>query len=492
MKLRTLADAFDPAAFPESRIAIYGPLGRAQTTYRELSELVAVAAAQIEQTGLVHGCPIGLVGPNSVGQLAALLAIIRSGRTAVPLNYRLPLHQLAQIGEAAGLGAVFKEDNSAVFEGIPNLPFPRPRLAPLPFPPNMAEPRDTALLLFTSGSTGTPKGVRLSHASQAASLETFSSLRTGLRQMSTIIAAPMYHMNALTFLSLSLWSGSSFVLMSRFEALEFATAVAAERVNVISGVPGMIMALHALPEVRSLDLSTVRSVNLGSAPLTPNVLDAAKSLFPNARITNGYGTTEIGPGVFGPHPQGKPRPGLSVGYPASNVKVRLVDGRDENEGVLEVSGPTLMEGYHSGADFAAARLKDGWYRTGDIMRRDESGFFYFVGREDDMFVCNGENIYPAEVEQVIQAMDGVAHAVVVPVDDTRRGQIPVAFVVPAVGAALDEDQVRRHALENAAAHLHPRHVFIVDSLPLTPVGKVDHRRLVNEATVSLASRKNPA
>lgn len=483
----TLADALDSRhADPETRIVGYGDAERIETDYRGLETMIAAAQNSLTDHQIAQGSRVGLVGPNSLPLLAAYIAILRMGLVAAPLNHRMPLAALFETAFDAGISNWFCDKLPPDAGTIRRLDLPRPISATTHASSSARiSPDDPALLIHTSGSGGRAKGVILSHRSQAQALANFASLRSSLGRMRAIIAAPMFHMNALTFLALAIWSGASFVLMSRFDPAEFLGAIARERVNLISGVPGMIVALADRPEVASLDLSCVNAVNLGSAPLTDAVINATKTLFPNARISNGYGTTEIGPAVFGAHPEGKVRPIQSIGFPAANVSVRLVDGPSGDEGVLEVSGPLLMSGYDGRPDLTREHLRDGWYRTGDLMRRDADGFFYFVGREDDMFVCNGENIYPLTVEQLIEAMPDVVSAAVVPIEDVRRGQIPVAFVTLRKGATVSADEVKRHVLGSAAPHNHPRHVFIVDCLPETPTGKVDKVRLRAEAAARL-------
>jgi long-chain acyl-CoA synthetase len=225
---------------------------------------------------------------------------------------------------------------------------------------------------------------------------------------------------------------------------------------------------------------------MGSAPVTQGLIDQVRSLFPKAQITNGYGTTEAGPLVFGPHPLGLPQPELSTGYPHPQVALRLVrDGREvEDEGVLEMKCGALMTRYHKLPEATArAMTPDGYYRTGDVFRRDADGFFFFVGRVDDMFVCGGENIYPGEVEKMLERHPGIHQAAVLPVPDELKGQKPVAFVVRAAAhAALDEQAVKDFALANAPAYQHPRRVFFIDEMPLAGTNKIDKRRLAGLLT----------
>jgi long-chain acyl-CoA synthetase len=153
---------------------------------------------------------------------------------------------------------------------------------------------------------------------------------------------------------------------------------------------------------------------MGSSPLTQALVDKVAALFPGAPINNSYGTTEAGPVVFGPHPAGRPRPSTSVGYPAPGSEIELREGPSADEGVLFMRNPSLMEGYNNLPEKTAEAMHGGWYRSGDIMRRDSDGFFHFLGRADDMFNCSGENIYPGEVEKMLEQHPGIHQASVVP------------------------------------------------------------------------------
>jgi acyl-CoA synthetase (AMP-forming)/AMP-acid ligase II len=218
---------------------------------------------------------------------------------------------------------------------------------------------------------------------------------------------------------------------------------------------------------------------MGSAPVSASLMAATRAAFPVATVTNAYGTTEAGMIVFGPHPKGLPQPESSVGAKHSNIELRLVDGgnRDAEQGVLEMKAPAIMNGYHNRPDVAPPVTPDGFYITGDVFRRDKDGFYYFIGRTDDMFVSGGENIYPADVERMLETHTGVGQAVVIPVDDDIKGTKPVAFVVPRAGQHPSEDEIKQFALANAPAYQHPRFVWFVDDLPLASTNKVDRAAL---------------
>jgi acyl-CoA synthetase (AMP-forming)/AMP-acid ligase II len=216
-------------------------------------------------------------------------------------------------------------------------------------------------------------------------------------------------------------------------------------------------------------------------------MQALHRALPLAKLTNAYGTTEAGPVVFGPHPRGLPQPETSVGYPHPKVAVRLVDGGDRaaDQGELEMKCPAMMLGYHNRPDLPLPFTADGFYRTSDVFRRDGDGFHYFLGRTDDMFVSGGENIYPGDVERMLERHPAVAQACVVPIDDAIKGQKPVAFIIAKSGSRVDAAEIKRFALANAPAYQHPRFVWFVDHLPLSTTNKIDRAALERVAAAHL-------
>jgi len=300
----------------------------------------------------------------------------------------------------------------------------------------------------------------------------------------SLVAAPLYHMNGLAMCQTTFSQGDTVVLLPQFTTRGYIEAAAKHKVGFLTSVPTMIaMMLREKELLAKNDLSAVEAVRMGSAPITQSLIDQVRAVFPKAQIGNGYGTTEAGPVVFGPHPKGIPQPELSAGYPHPEVQLRLIrDGKEvQDEGALEMKCGALMTHYHKLPETTAKVMTpDGYYRTSDVFRRDENGFFYFVGRVDDMFVCGGENIYPGEVEKMLEKHPGIHQAAVIPVPDELKGFKPIAFVVRAAGAAVDEQQIKSYALANAPAYQHPRRVFFVDEMPLAGTNKIDKRVLAKQ------------
>jgi acyl-CoA synthetase (AMP-forming)/AMP-acid ligase II len=460
-------------------------------TFAQLHAEADAVAAGLRRKGFERGDAIGLLAVNSARYLIAYIGIMRAGLVAVPVSIKLPQETIDHVHRDAGIGLMLADaEGAAKAPGLATLRIDDDSqwgalLAPGPFESVSMRAEEFATILYTSGSTGRPKGVPLTHGGYVWTIEQLAASGPPMQGKRALVAAPLFHMNALVISILAAKCGATTVLMQRFSGADYLKTAARLHCNVLTSVPTMLaLAAREAELVRSLDLSHVESVFTGSAPSTDALFDRVAQMFPNARIMNGYGTTEAGPVVFGAHPQGLPRPKLSLGYPVPSVQWRLQDGPDATQGVLWLRSKAVMPGYLNLPQETGKRIHDGWYETGDVMRRDENGFFFFVGRNDDMFVCGGENIYPGEVEKLLETHPSVAQAVVVPVPDEIKGQLPVAFVVVKPKASLTEDELKQHALRHAPAYQHPRHVQFVDEMPLAGTNKVDRKLLMDQAARS--------
>ena len=469
-----------------SKIAIVdlgGEEAPREFTFKQIDDMANGVARALVKRGLQRGACVAILSFNRAEYLAAYYGIMRAGFVAVPVNFKFPRDTVHFILRDADAKLMFCDAARAPDcpRDIPHVTFGDAFarfLDPGPFAAVVPQQRQLAMILYTSGSTGTPKGVVLSHQSHIWVVET--RLTPGLDRHRYLIAAPLYHMNALALAKLACAAHATIVLLPQFSAPAYIEAIGRYRCTWLTAVPPMIaMMLRETELLARTDLSSVEFVRMGSAPVSASLLAALRQTLPRASVTNAYGTTEAGPVVFGPHPSGLPQPELSVGYPHPKVALRLVDGGngDADQGVLEMKCPALMNGYHNRPDVPPPLTADGFYISGDVFRRDADGFHYFVGRTDDMFVCGGENIYPADVERMLERHPGVAQAAVVPIEDDIKGQKPVAFVIRNSGRALDGDEVKRFALANAPAYAHPRFVWFVDELPLASTNKLDRAAL---------------
>jgi long-chain acyl-CoA synthetase len=504
-----------------------GEHGPRDFTFAQLDAMTNGVARALAKRGLKRGDRVALLSANRTEYIAAYYGIMRAGLVAVPVNFKFPRDTIHFIVRDSGAKLVFCDAPRAADcpaelpivcfgksspspagggsrpegarGGVAASPPPGPPpdalrasasplqgeaktfdafLDPGPFDAVTPAQDEPAMFLYTSGSTGTPKGVVLSHQSHIWVVET--RLAPGLDRHRYLIAAPLYHMNALALAKLACAAHATIVLLPQFSAPAYIAAIGKYRCTWLTAVPPMIaMMLRETAALKATDLSSVEFVRMGSAPVSAALMAALREALPRAAVTNAYGTTEAGPVVFGPHPKGLPQPELSVGYPHPLVSLRLVDSDDRNaqQGVLEMKCSALMLGYHNRPDVKPPLTPDGFYITGDVFRRDADGFYYFVGRTDDMFVSGGENIYPADVERMLERHPDIAQAAVVPVDDDIKGQKPVAFVIKKPGRALDAEAVKRFALANAPAYQHPRFVWFVDELPLASTNKLDRAAL---------------
>jgi acyl-CoA synthetase (AMP-forming)/AMP-acid ligase II len=461
-------------------------------SYADMLRLSGAVARGLLKRGLKRGDRVAILSANRAEYLLTFLGTMQAGLVSVPVNWKLPAETVAYIVGDSDARLVIGDDARLTLapDSVPKLSFDRDwasfieeGLQAGPFTAVKMKPAEDAMFLYTSGSTGRPKGVVLSHYSHlwAMSQRVRRPVPQGQR---SLVAAPLYHMNGLAMCQTTFSQGDTVVLLPQFTTRGYIEAAAKHKVGFLTSVPTMIaMMLREKELLAKNDLSAVEAVRMGSAPITQSLIDQVRAVFPKAQIGNGYGTTEAGPVVFGPHPKGIPQPELSTGYPHPEVQLRLIrDGKEvQDEGALEMKCGALMTHYHKLPETTAKVMTpDGYYRTSDVFRRDENGFFYFVGRVDDMFVCGGENIYPGEVEKMLEKHPGIHQAAVIPVPDELKGFKPIAFVVRAAGAAVDEEQIKSYALANAPAYQHPRRVFFVDEMPLAGTNKIDKRVLAKQ------------
>jgi long-chain acyl-CoA synthetase len=492
--MRNLGDLVDRArdGGKLALIDLGGEGGAREFTFADIDRMCMAAARALLSSGLRRGDRVAILAANRAEYLCVCYAAMRAGLVAVPVNFKFPRETIEFILRDSGARIVFcdaqrrascPEDLQTVVFGAPGPEGFDAFLDPGPFDAVVPEPGETAMFLYTSGSTGRPKGVVLSHQSHLWVVGTRMAGQDISRHR-YLIAAPLYHMNALALSQLACAGHATIVLLPQFTTRAYAEAIGKYRCTWLTAVPPMIAMMLRDPQAMAVaDLSSVEFLRMGSAPVSPSLLEEIRKAMPAARITNAYGTTEGGPVVFGPHPDGIKQPELSVGYPHPKVRLRLVAGDDMNadEGVLQMKCPALMTGYHNRPDLPLPITGDGYYVTGDVFRRDAAGFHYFVGRTDDMFVCGGENIFPGEVEKMLETHPDIEQACVVPVPDDVKGHKPVAFCVLRPGARLTEDEVKQYALSHAAAFQHPRRVWFLDALPLASTNKVDRKALATLA-----------
>ncbi|HZC54963.1 MAG TPA: class I adenylate-forming enzyme family protein [Xanthobacteraceae bacterium] len=457
-------------------------------SYAAVDDMANGVARALLRDGFKRGDRIAILSANRTEFIATCFGIMRAGLVAVPVNFKFPKKTIDFVVGDAGAKLVFCDNGRRADcpAGVPGVCFGAAGargfdkfLDPGLFSAVTPDTDEPAMFLYTSGSTGIPKGVVLSHQSHLWVVETRLAGQD-LSQQRYLIAAPLYHMNALALAQLATAAGSTIVLLPNFTARAYIAAIEKYRCTWLTAVPPMIaMMLRETELLAGTDLSSVQFVRMGSAPVSQSLMSSLKHTLPQAAVTNAYGTTEAGPVVFGPHLKALPVPDMSVGYPHPKVQLRLVDGGNNNadHGRLEMKCPAVMVGYHNRPDVASPVGADGFYHTGDVFRRDADGFHYFVSRTDDMFNSGGENIYPGDVERMLEMHADVSQAAVVPIDDDIKGQKPVAFIIAKAARHPTAEEIKRYALANAPAYQHPRFVWFLDKLPLASTNKIDRAAL---------------
>ncbi len=462
-----------------------------QWTGREIEAQANAVANGLLARGLKRGDRVALLAENRAEYITAYFGIMRAGLVAVPVNHKFPPSTIAFVLQDAEIRFAFTDtERASLVPGeLPQVNFDSEEFEQFAVDPDFetVEPtaQEVAMFLYTSGSTGKPKGVPLTHSGHLWVVEHRLQPNVDYGEERILVAAPLYHMNALALIKFAAVAGAPVVLLPRFTADAYLSAIETHRCTWLTSVPTMLaLVVQAEERLKNTDVSTVTSVRMGSAPVTARLLAQVRAAFPGAKIQLGYGTTEAGPVVFGPHTEGKPTPELALGIKHPAVDLRLVDsaGAEADVGVLQMRCPAVTPGYHNLPDKTASVMtEDGYYHTSDVMRRDDDGFYYFVGRDDDMFVCNGENVFPEEVERLLESHSNVVQSCVVPVEDDVRGQMPVAFVVLRPGAEPDAGELKQFTIANGPAYQHPRHIFFETELPLASTNKIDRRLLTQQA-----------
>ncbi|WP_051461347.1 class I adenylate-forming enzyme family protein [Tomitella biformata] len=364
---------------------------------------------------------------------------------------------------------------------------------------------DIAHVSYTGGTTGIPKGVRVLHRNVLANVAQTMMARTGhqilrradgqfgfsedvrpgswemgLGEDVGIVVSPLFHVHALVLLNSSLLSGVTSVFTGRFAPAVMLELIERHRVTAISGSPAMWHALAAHPDARTRDLSSVRVITSGAAPLDLPTAESLRAMFQSAQVGEGYGMTEATAVVTVPPMTGRyPVKDGSVGVPLfdTEVQVRALDGSGavlaaNERGTLWVHGPQVADGYLNKPEATAAQFVDGWLDTGDVGHVDEDGFVFISDRIKDMLLYKGYNVYPREIEDILVTHPGVDAAAVVGRSSPEVGEEPVGFVVPVAGSAVSEQELMEFVAARVLPYQKLRDVVFLEQLPVTATGKI--------------------
>lgn len=463
-------------------------------------------AAHLHRAGLAPGDRVALYGRNSAALATAIFAASRADGIAVILNWRLSAEELAFILADSGARAlIYDEAFAPVVDQLRSIPgldlFVRigaggedadggdatyadiiSGAAPAPCPPPQRRGGDTAIILYTSGTTSRPKGAMLTHDNFLAAGHGMACTIDWLEDHRFLLVAPLFHVGGLSPLVTGIQVGTSFHFLADFDPVTVWQVIGRERITTMMTVPAMLSALLAVAARMPVDASSLVNISCGASAVPEALIRAWADQ--GVKVQQVYGLTEMTGAVsFWKSPMGLEKCG-SQGKPAFFNRLRIVD-IDSGQpvagpglrGEVLCQGPTVFAGYWNNPAASAAAMRGDWFATGDVGYLDADGFLHLVDRLKDMIISGGENIYPAEVERVITAHDGVAEAAVVGRPDERWGEAAVAFVVRKPGVVLDEADLIAFCQSHLARFKCPKQVTFLDALPRNGTGKIVKPRL---------------
>jgi len=494
-------------------------LGETRLTYAQVNAMANQVANLLVSRGIQPGDKVALSCPNLPYFPVIYYGILKAGAVVVPLNVLLKGREVAyHLGDAEAK-AYF------CFQGTPDLPmgeegkkgfdaadgcehfllvmadpaapasveaaetFGQALSGQSPeFEPVTTAETDTAVILYTSGTTGQPKGAELSHSNLVMNAVTCNRLfgADATFHERHLLTLPLFHSFGSTVqMNAGFSVGATLVLLPRFDAEQAVTLLDKEEITFFAGVPTMWWGLLGALDGSGVDVKKI-AANLriavsGGASLPVEIIKQVKDRF-GVTVLEGYGLSETSPVATFSDPERDPRPG-SIGIPIWGVELKLIDGDwktvegADEVGEIAIRGHNIMKGYYNRPEATAEVMRDGWFRSGDLARRDEDGFYYIVDRAKDMIIRGGFNVYPREVEEVLMTHEAVSLAAVVGVPHESHGEEIKAYVILNEGASLTGDELVAWCKEQMAAYKYPRVVEVTDNLPMTATGKILKREL---------------
>jgi long-chain acyl-CoA synthetase len=476
---------------------------------RTFVDRVARLAAVLQQLGMKPGDRVAMLAASSHRYVEYYFAVLWGGGVIVPINARFALPEMIeQVHDAEPVvlivDAAYAEAGAELIAAAPSLrallhagPGPRAARA-IDYEAALAvtEPVDDALrggedlacLFYTGGTTGRAKGVMLSHRNLWSNA-VVSAARFGFDERTVALhAGPLFHLGAGSRVFTTTVVGGCHVVLPRFTPQDVLAAIATHRVTSATFVPTMLAMMLELPDLGAYDLSSLKLISYGAAPMQESVLSECMRRLPSVRFAQSYGMTELSPlaTVLGPedHATDAPRRRLrSVGRPVWSAEVKVVDAEDRELppgeiGEVVVRGPMVMQGYWNKPELTAQTLRGGWMHTGDAGYFEPDGYLYIADRIKDMIISGGENIYSIEVENAIGAHPDVLQCAVIGVPDERWGERVHAVVVPRPATELSAEAITAHCRGLIAGYKCPRSVDIRrEALPLSSVNKINKAEL---------------
>ena len=483
-------------------------------TFSQLNERVNRLANGLLKLGIRKGDRVAFLQVNCNQCVETYFAVAKTGAIYMPLNFRARGNELSYILNTAEATTLLAGERY-----IPLINSIRPELKYLEHLISIENKHDdmlyyedmissspadevvteidddTTILLYTAGTTGFPKGVMLSHNSFAIYMLENVTPADPLADEGNILTVPLYHVAGIQAMMAAIYGGRTLVMERQFEPKEWMELVEREKANRAMMVPTMLKQLLDHPDFGKHDLSSLKVITYGAAPMPLPVIRKALEVFPGVSFINAFGQTETASTITSLSPEDHVLSGTeeekekklkrlaSIGKPMSDVEMKVIDD-DGNElpqgevGEIVARGPRVMTGYWKDEEKTAKTIdKDGWVHTGDVGYVDEDGYFFLSGRSSDMIIRAGENISPEELENVIRTHPKVEDVAVIGVPDETWGEEPRAVVIVKKGEMATEEEIMEHCREQLASFKRPRSVVFVDSLPRNPMGKLIKREI---------------
>ncbi len=486
-----------------------------QWTYQELDDLVSRMANLLVGLGIKPGDRVGLQLLNSPQFVFSYFGILRAGAIAVPINPHFTGNDLAYIIKNSGMQLIVTGiENMPIIESLKikdlkvivtdiRIPFKKDHQYEAPAdaiklegvlfqhpaadPQVKITPNSIANLQYTGGTTGIYKGAILTHRNLVVNATQFRYWFKNVYQDGQgkfVCVIPMFHIYAMsTTMNHAILSGSSILILSKFDLNELMRLIDKYKPNLFMGVPAMYSAI-AMREGHNYDLSSIEACMCGSAPISVAIHEKFEKIT-GGKLREGYGLSECSPAVALTPIYGRVKYG-SAGIPVPDTDVKIVDPQTGTEitepgivGEILVKGPQVMQGYWEQPEETALVLKDGWLRTGDLGSLDEDGYVFIADRLKDMIIMGGEKIYPREIEDLLYAHPAVKEVAAIGVPHPLRGEVPEAYVVLKETAATTEKELRQYCAEHLSKFKVPHKIEFINELPRNSVGKV-LRRLLRE------------
>jgi long-chain acyl-CoA synthetase len=474
-------------------------------SFGALDAKVSCLAGHLCAEGVRQGDRVGLLLPNSIAFALGYYATQRLGAVTVVLDARLKGRELAGVLGDADLSLLVTHQRLAadvreaakdakkiplwLVDGTDAESFEM-RLAPpaRSFVPPRRAPQDDALILYTSGTTGEPKGVVLNFVNLAQFPRSVERVHHSGAETVWGCILPMSHISGPIYLNEIADKGSRMVIFDQFNPVSLLEGIQQHRVTVFHGVPVIFQLILGVPNLKEYDTKSVELAGMMGTTVPLALMRAFKIAQPHVKVIQGYGLTETSPLITLTEPHMADKKMASIGRPVPDIEVKIADenGREHPEdeaGEIVTRGPHVMKGYFRRPEATAERIRDGWLYTGDIGRRDADGYYYHLGRKDDMIITGGLNVYPAEVENMLCDHPAVEEAVVFSIAEPKRGQVLGAAVVLSQGQSVAEKELLGFLRANLASFKVPQKILVRDSLPRNATGKV-----IRDASTLLASQ----